>query len=73
MLCYVCLLLLLAARGKLFCSGHGGGKRCNEPNCKSGAVGGSNKCIAHGGGKRCSLAGWLLCLCVFYVHLVYFV
>jgi hypothetical protein len=32
---------------------HGGGKRCNEPNCKKGAEGKSDKCVAHGGGKRC--------------------
>jgi hypothetical protein len=29
-------------------------KKCNEPDCKKGAQGKSDKCIAHGGGKRCN-------------------
>ena len=28
-------------------------KRCNEPDCKSGAIGKTNKCKRHDGGKRC--------------------
>jgi hypothetical protein len=34
------------------CFAHGGGKRCIEPDCPSGARGKTNKCVAHGG-KRC--------------------
>ncbi len=26
---------------------------CIEQDCKSGAIGKTNKCVAHGGGKRC--------------------
>ena len=29
-------------------------KKCSEPDCKSSAIGKSDKCIAHGGGKRCN-------------------
>jgi hypothetical protein len=29
-------------------------KLCNEPDCKKGAQGKSDKCKAHGGGKRCN-------------------
>ena len=29
-------------------------KICNEPDCKKGAVGKTDKCVAHGGGKRCN-------------------
>ena len=29
-------------------------KLCNEPECKKGAQGKTNKCITHGGGKRCN-------------------
>ena len=29
-------------------------KLCNEPDCKSGAIGKTEKCRAHGGGKRCN-------------------
>jgi len=36
------------------CSVHGGGPRCIEPGCISGATTGkTKKCIIHGGGKRC--------------------
>ena len=35
------------------CKRHGGGKRCIEEGCKSGAEGKTDKCVAHGGGKRC--------------------
>ena len=36
---------------------HGGGKRCQEDGCKSGAEGATDKCILHGGGKRCQEPG----------------
>ena len=45
----------MSAQGKTDkCIAHGGGKKCNEPNCKASARDNSNKCIAHGGGKRCN-------------------
>ena len=28
-------------------------RRCQEPDCKSSALGKTNYCSAHGGGKRC--------------------
>ena len=43
------------ARDKLFCSGHGGGRRCAEPDCQKSAVGGSLVCCTHGGGRKCSV------------------
>ena len=36
------------------CKRHGGGKRCNEPDCKASAIGKTDKCVAHGGGNRCN-------------------
>ena len=36
------------------CRKHGGGKRCNEPDCKASAIGKTYKCVAHGGGVRCN-------------------
>jgi len=35
------------------CIAHGGGKRCQEKDCKNSARTASDKCTAHGGGKRC--------------------
>ena len=35
------------------CAKHGGGKRCEEPDCNKSARGDTGACIAHGGGKRC--------------------
>ena len=32
---------------------HGGGKRCQHPNCDKAARGATDFCQAHGGGKRC--------------------
>ena len=32
---------------------HGGGRRCNHPECTKSAAGKTEKCVAHGGGKRC--------------------
>ena len=43
------------ARDKLFCAGHGGGRRCAEPDCQKSAVGGSLVCCTHGGGRKCSV------------------
>jgi hypothetical protein len=43
-----------AAGSTMFCSAHGGGKRCQYPaGCSKGAAGSTMFCIAHGGGKRC--------------------
>ena len=39
------------------CTSHGGGRRCQEPSCEKGAMGGSGKCISHGGGRRCGESG----------------
>ena len=36
-----------------FCSGHGGGERCQHSNCDLGAIGSTGFCSGHGGGKRC--------------------
>jgi hypothetical protein len=36
-----------------FCISHGGGKRCKEQGCKSGAEGKTDFCVFHGGGDRC--------------------
>ena len=36
-----------------YCKAHGGGKRCQEPNCKVSAISPTDYCKAHGGGKRC--------------------
>ena len=35
------------------CIAHGGGPRCEEPDCDKSAQGGTRACIAHGGGPRC--------------------
>ena len=39
------------------CKAHGGGKRCEEPDCGKSARGSSGKCMAHGGGGRCKEEG----------------
>jgi len=39
------------------CIRHGGGKRCHQEGCKSGAECGTNYCMRHGGGKRCMKEG----------------
>jgi hypothetical protein len=44
-----------AVSGYFKCKKHGGGKLCNEPGCKSGAIDSkTGKCSKHGGGKRCN-------------------
>lgn len=40
-----------------FCASHGGGNRCNEPDCQNLSKGPSGKCKRHGGGTRCIYAG----------------
>ena len=47
------------ARGSTgYCTGHGGGKRCQQEGClKAAQSGGTPHCLAHGGGKRCQQEG----------------
>ena len=41
-----------------YCTGHGGGKRCQQEGClKAAHSGGTPHCIAHGGGRRCQQEG----------------
>ena len=35
------------------CKAHGGGRRCQYPNCPKSAQGATDRCKAHGGGRRC--------------------
>jgi hypothetical protein len=40
------------------CIAHGGGRRCLQEGCSTGAAdGGPQYCIAHGGGRRCQKEG----------------
>lgn len=45
------------AVSKGLCRGHGGGRRCQFPNCTKCAQSRSPFCWAHGGGKRCEAPG----------------
>ena len=61
-----------AQRGE-WCVAHGGGQRCQHPDCEKAAVPGNGlagRCVAHGGGQRCQHPGceksvkfqvWKLC------------
>ena len=50
-----------AGGGTRCCKKHGGGARCQFPDCTSSAIAGGKfsrtRCKSHGGGKRCSLHG----------------
>lgn len=41
--------------GTTKCMRHGGGKRCGDPSCSKGAVGGTGKCRTHGIGMDASM------------------
>ncbi len=40
-----------------YCINHGGGRRCKEKGCGTGARGKTGFCISHGGGRRCKHKG----------------
>ena len=41
----------------MYCTEHGGGKRCKTQGCDKGVAGPTDYCVGHGGGKRCRTEG----------------